>query len=133
VIFNTFGAQILAAVAVPLVVLWKRPIDTNGRVPMQLVSSEDESGGGSSRPMLRLLSDVAQASATHMLYYATINLATTMWAGHLRRHLMLYRIFNPRFMLGAAVLGVVDLVVVFIALGLGVRWNTVSVAEVFGW
>lgn len=141
VIFNHFGAQILAAVAVPLVVLWKRPIDTNGRVPMGLVSSEDETGGdssssgssSSSRPMLRLLSDVAQASATHMLYYATINLATTMWAGHLRRHLMLYRIFSPRFMLGAAALGVVDVIVVVIALGLGLRWNTVSVAEVFGW
>ncbi|KAH8695088.1 putative phosphoethanolamine N-methyltransferase [Talaromyces proteolyticus] len=134
VILNTFGAQILAAVAVPLVVLWKRPIDTHGRVPMHLVTSSPAADSTTpDRSMLHLLSDVAQASATHMLYYATINLATTMWAGHLRRHLMLYRIFSPRFMFGATVLGVVDLIIVVIAVGFGIRWNTVSVAEVFGW
>lgn len=82
--------------------------------------------------MSRLLSDVAQAASTHILYYAVVNLATTMWAGHLRRHLMLYRIFNPRFMQGAAVLGVVDVVVVLISVA-GVRWSTMSVGDVFGW
>ncbi|KAL1970306.1 hypothetical protein VTN77DRAFT_5466 [Rasamsonia byssochlamydoides] len=133
VVLNTFGAQILAAVAVPLTVLWKRPIDTEGRIPMQLVSAQATTSLSSSNsPMLRLLSDVVQAASTHVLYYATINLATTMWAGHLRRHLMLYRIFSPRFMMGATVLGIVDLVVALVAVG-AVRWNTVSVAEVFGW
>lgn len=152
VILNTFGAQILAAVAVPLTVLWKRPIDTQGRIPIQLLdpsSSSAESDAtpatepsesnnqndskNNQSPMLRLLSQVVQAVSTHILYYATINLATTMWAGHLRRHLMLYRIFCPRFMLGAAVLGVVELFAIFIGLGLGVRANTLSVTEVFGW
>ena len=120
VMLNTFGAQILAAVALPLVVLWKRPIDTEGRIPVSSISTD------------RLLSDISQAASTHILYYATINLATSMWAGHLRRHLMLYRVFSPRFMMGAAVLGVVDIVITFIAV-VAVRWNTVSVAEVFGW
>ena len=109
VVLNTFGAQILTAIAVPLVVLWKQPPKKKG-----------------------LLGDVAKAMATHMLYYAVINLATTMWAGWLRRHLMLYRIFSPRFMVGAAVLLIVDLVGIFVALA-GVRWNTLSVAEIFGW
>lgn len=108
VILNTFGAQILTAAAVPLIVLWK---------PQQ---------------RKRLLEAVARAVATHILYYAVINLATTMWAGWLRRHLMLYRVFNPRFLTGAAVLFIVDLVAVFVALG-GVRWNFLSVAEVSGW
>lgn len=149
VTLNTFGAQILAAVAVPLTVLWKRPIETESRFALQLVKKQQENEKAlgqpdtsdktpgtaairSSSPMRRLLSDVAQAASTHLLYYATINLATTMWAGHLRRHLMLYRVFSPRFMLGAAVLGVVDIVVMLVAVG-GVRWNTISVAEVFGW
>ncbi|KAF1997247.1 hypothetical protein P154DRAFT_471438 [Amniculicola lignicola CBS 123094] len=109
VILNTFGAQILCAVAVPGLVLWKQPPKKKG-----------------------LLGDVAKAVSTHMLFYAVINLATTMWAGHLRRHLMLYRIFNPRFMLGAAVMLVVDAVVVFVGLG-GTRLSFLSVAEVFGW
>ncbi|KAE8825486.1 hypothetical protein PTNB85_05915 [Pyrenophora teres f. teres] len=66
VILNTFGAQILCAIAVPCLVLWKVKPQKKG-----------------------LLSVVTRAVATHILFYATINLATTMWAGHLRRHLML--------------------------------------------
>jgi phosphatidylinositol glycan class O len=97
VVLNTFGAQILTAIAVPLTVLWKQP------------------------PRKRLLVAVVRAVATHILYYAVINLATTMWAGWLRRHLMLYRVFSPRFLTGTAVLFVLDLVAVFVALP-GVGW-----------
>ncbi|KAL8678754.1 MAG: hypothetical protein Q9186_004905 [Xanthomendoza sp. 1 TL-2023] len=109
VVLNTYGAQILTAVAVPLVVLWKQPPKKRG-----------------------VLGDVAMAVATFMLYFAAVNLATAMWAGWLRRHLMLYRIFSPRFMTGAAALLVVDLVGIFVAVA-GVRWNLVGVSEVFGW
>lgn len=109
IVLNTFGAQILTTVAVPLVVLWKQSPKKRG-----------------------LLEDVTKAIATNGLYYAVINLATTMWAGWLRRHLMLYRIFSPRFMVGATVLMVVDVVGILFAMG-GVRWNFLSVAEVFGW
>ena len=108
VILNTFGAQILCAVAVPALVLWKVKPQKKG-----------------------LLSMLAKAVATHILFYATINLATMMWAGHLRRHLMLYRIFSPRFMLGAVVLVVVDIVAIFVGLW-GARMSILSVAEVFG-
>lgn len=109
VILNSFGAQILTTVAVPLIVLWKKPPRQKG-----------------------LLGDVAKAFATLILYYAVINLATTMWAGHLRRHLMLFRIFSPRFMTGAAVLLTVDLIGTFVAIG-ALRWNFASIAELFGW
>lgn len=109
VVLNTFGSQILTAIAVPLIVLWKQP---------------------PKKP--RLLGSVAKAMAVHVSYYAVINLATTMWAGWLRRHLMLYRIFSPRFMTGAAVLLVVDLIGALVAIG-GFRWNLLGVNEVFGW
>ena len=109
VVLNTFGAQILTVVAAPLIGLWKQP---------------------PKKP--RLLERVAKALATLILYHAVINLATTMWAGWLRRHLMLYRIFSPRFMTGAAVLLVVDLVGIFVGIG-SLRWNFASIAEVFGW
>jgi phosphatidylinositol glycan class O len=108
VVLNTFGAQILCAIAVPAVVLWKQPPKKRG-----------------------LLGDVAKAIGTHLLFYAVINLATTVCAGHLRRHLMLYRIFSPRFMTGAVVLLVVDVVAIFVAL-LGTRTSFLSVVEVFG-
>jgi phosphatidylinositol glycan class O len=108
VVLNTFGAQILCAVAVPALVLWKVKPQKKG-----------------------LLNMLAKAVATHILFYATINLATTMWAGHLRRHLMLYRIFSPRFMVGAVVLVVVDVVCIAISLW-GARMSILSNAEVFG-
>ncbi|KAL3458671.1 hypothetical protein BJX64DRAFT_218967 [Aspergillus heterothallicus] len=120
VTLNTFGPQILTAVAVPLTVLWKRPLQLS------------DSNNASSKPALKLLSDVAQAAATYILYFATINLATTMWAGHLRRHLMLFRIFCPRFMMGAAALAVVDVIIILFSVA-GVRWSTLSVSEIFGW
>ena len=109
IILNTFGAQILTVIAVPLVVLWKQPPKKTG-----------------------LLGDVSRAMMRHICYYTVINLATTMWAGWLRRHLMLYRIFSPRFMTGAAVLLVIDLVGALVAVG-GYRWNVIAVNEVFGW
>ena len=109
VVLNTYGAQILTAIAVPLIALWKQPATKRG-----------------------LLGNVAKVLATMLLYYAVINLATIMWAGHLRRHLMLYRIFSPRYMSGAAVLLVVDIVGALVSLGL-LRWNFQNIAEVFGW
>ena len=109
VMLNTFGAQIMTAAAIPLIALWKQPAKKPG-----------------------LMGNVASALATFLLYHATINVATTMWAGHLRRHLMLFRIFNPRFMTASAVLLIVDLIGNLV--GLGALWfNISSIAEVFGW
>ena len=109
VALNSFGAQILAASAVPLLVLWKQKPRKKG-----------------------LLRSVVTALSWHVTYYAIVCLATTMWAGHLRRHLMLYRIFSPKFMTAALVLVVVDVIGICVAL-VGVRFNGLSVGEVFGW
>jgi phosphatidylinositol glycan class O len=109
VALNSFGAQILAAAAIPLIVLWKQKPRKKG-----------------------ILKSVGTAMAWHAAYYAVTGLATTMWAGHLRRHLMLYRIFSPKFMVAALVLLVVDAIGIIVAL-VGVRWNTLSVGEIFGW
>ncbi|TVY26124.1 GPI ethanolamine phosphate transferase [Lachnellula hyalina] len=109
VALNSFGAQILAAAAVPLIVLWKQKPKKKG-----------------------ILRSVISALAWHIAYYAVISLATTMWAGHLRRHLMLYRIFCPKFMTAAVVMLVVDVVGIVVAL-VGVRCNSMAIGEVFGW
>ncbi len=114
IVLNTFGPQILCAAAVPLTVLWKRPV--------------------SKRPewMKGVIRDVMSAMLAHAAYYATIQLATTMWAGHLRRHLMLYRVFMPRFLMSSALLVVVDAVLLVVAWS-ALRTNTLSIGEVMGY
>jgi phosphatidylinositol glycan class O len=106
---NTFAGQILAVVCVPLLVLWKTGPKRKG-----------------------VLEAVSRALGVFVSFYAVEALATMMWAGHLRRHLMLYRVFSPRFMMGAVVLLVVDLVGILVGLA-GVRSNGLAVGEVFGW
>ncbi|RVX71117.1 hypothetical protein B0A52_03483 [Exophiala mesophila] len=112
IILNTFGPQIICAAAVPLTVLWKRP------------TSRSATQG--------LWGDVLNACLKHMLYYAAIQLATTAWAGHLRRHLMLYRVFMPRYLMSTVILIVVDVVLVAVALT-GTRLTGLSVGKVFGY
>lgn len=111
VILNTFGAQILCAIALPLTVFWKTDANQHPR---------------------RLVHRLVRAWAVFVIYFAVEALATTMWAAHLRRHLMLYRIFSPRFMLAAVVLLCMDIVGLLVV-GLGSRVSALSVAEVFGW
>ena len=107
---NTFPGHFLAAASVPLLVLWK--------------TSPRRRGG--------LLTPTSRALAGFVAYFAVEALATMAWACHLRRHLMLYRVFNPRFMLAAAALLVVDIVAIVLGL-VGLRSNTLAISEVFGW
>lgn len=114
VVGNTLGAPILAALAVPLIALWKAP-------PKRSVG--DKEG---------LLSKVAKAATTFMLFQTTITTASVVCAGWLRRHLMLYRVFCPRFMLGAVTLLVVELVCIVLGVG-ALRWNWSAVGDIFGY
>ncbi|KAF2097511.1 hypothetical protein NA57DRAFT_41610 [Rhizodiscina lignyota] len=109
IVLNSLGAQILCAIAVPLTQLWKVPPRKQG-----------------------LMGSVTRAMTQHFLFYAVIGLATTLWAGHLRRHLMLYRVFMPRFLMATVVGAVVQVVGIFVGIG-GLRWTFLSVGEVFGW
>ncbi|KAM4055230.1 type I phosphodiesterase / nucleotide pyrophosphatase [Hirsutella rhossiliensis] len=109
VALNTFAGQVLAAACVPLLALWKTGPKQRG-----------------------VLEAVARAAGIFVAYYAVEALATMSWAGWLRRHLMLYRVFSPRFMMAAVLLLVLDVVVVAVTLA-GLRSNTLSVSEVFGW
>ncbi|KAL8381462.1 hypothetical protein RB595_005634 [Gaeumannomyces hyphopodioides] len=110
VALNTFAPHFLAAAALPLLVVWKV--------------------GPKGRGLLGRLS--ARAAAVFVAYFAVQSVATMAWAAHLRRHLMLFRVFCPRFMMGAAVLLLVDIAVVAVSL-VGFRCNSLAVAEVFGW
>lgn len=110
VALNTFGAHILCAFAVPLTALWKADARQEPK---------------------KLTNKVFVAAGWFLAYFAAESLATTMWAAHLRRHLMLYRIFSPRWMVASAVMLVVDICGVLAGVA---GWaNAESVGGVFGW
>lgn len=109
VILNSFAGQIIAAASVPLLALWKVGPKQKG-----------------------VLETATRGIGVFIIYYAVEALATMSWAGWLRRHLMLYRVFSPRFMLASTVLLVLDLVTILVTLT-GLRSNTLSLGEVFGW
>ncbi|EGX90838.1 phosphoethanolamine N-methyltransferase, putative [Cordyceps militaris CM01] len=106
---NTFAAQILAVASLPLLALWKVGPKQRG-----------------------VLETVSRALGVYIAYYAVEALATISWAGWLRRHLMLYRVFSPRFMTAALLLLLLDVLGILITLT-GVRSNSLAISEVFGW
>ncbi|CAG8492280.1 10526_t:CDS:2 [Paraglomus occultum] len=95
---NTFGSQILFSAAVPLAALWNLP--PKREVPMY--------------------QNVMKIVLYYMLYNSILTLSASFFAAWFRRHLMVWKIFAPRFMLGGLSLVVSDLVVVVIAVGVGV-------------
>ncbi|KAF4984156.1 hypothetical protein FZEAL_601 [Fusarium zealandicum] len=109
VALNTFAGQILAAASVPLLALWKVGPKQKG-----------------------VLDTATRSLGVFIAYFAVEALATMSWAGWLRRHLMLYRVFCPRFMIAGVVLIVLDLVAILVTLA-GLRSNTLALSEVFGW
>lgn len=138
-LLNTFAGQILCAAAVPLVVLWRRPYrftSPSSSAPAASMALTGPSSGAAqdwrSHDRLALLAAMARAAATHFAVYAVLNASTTAFAAVLRRHLMLYRVFCPRWMLGVAGMVVVELVLAWIALA-GSACSVGSVAGVLGW
>ncbi|CAG8578568.1 279_t:CDS:2 [Paraglomus brasilianum] len=95
---NTFGSQILFSAAVPLAALWNLP--PKREVPMY--------------------QNVMKVVLYYMLYNSLLTLSASFFAAWFRRHLMVWKIFAPRFMLGGLSLVVSDLVIVVIAVGVGV-------------
>lgn len=111
VAMNTFGSSILCALSVPLIVLWKREARTLPRV---------------------LVDELCAAIGWFLAVFVGWTGITSVMAGHLRRHLMLYRVFSPRWMVGSLMSLVVQSVVVGVV-GWAVYRNTLSVSDIFGW
>ncbi|WVO18035.1 hypothetical protein L204_105733 [Cryptococcus depauperatus] len=99
VIINTWGSFFLTAVAVPLLAIWNISPRPRGSVPT--------------------LAHSLQLILAFLVYHTTVTFASAVTAAWLRRHLMVWKVFAPRFMLAGVTLLVVDMGV---ALGLvGVR------------
>ncbi|KAK9322466.1 hypothetical protein V1517DRAFT_323229 [Lipomyces orientalis] len=94
-IFNTFGPFILAGLAVPLTVFYKLSPS-----PRDFRASEATMGR------------VVRAGTGAMIYGGALALINCITTIVLRRHLMVWKIFAPRFMLAGATVLAIDVAVV---------------------
>ncbi|KAI0722060.1 hypothetical protein C8Q72DRAFT_64636 [Fomitopsis betulina] len=113
VVMNTVGPQFLLALAVPLVALWNVE-------PLPQPAAGAFVTGGAVRAALGM-----------MLYHSVLLLGSAASSAWLRRHLMVWKIFAPRFMNAAVTLVAVD-VAVLLGVGLGVGRITSQAADMFG-
>lgn len=122
VMLNSFGPWLLAGLSAPLLALWNfsprpdpqsRPTDKQPRLDQEVQR------------------DIALTCLGMMLYYASLAFGTAVSAAILRRHLMVWKVFAPRFMVGVAALFFVD-IGVLLGVGIGVMRITGSVNRIFG-
>ena len=97
IVLNTFGPFILVALSVALLTLWKQP-------PSVL------------QPQT-ILARIVSNSGTLLIYNSVLCLSSFVWVTHFRRHLMVWKIFCPRFLFASLCLIVSQLVVTFITIG----------------
>lgn len=97
IVINTFGPHIIVALSVALLTLWKQP-------------------PGVLKPQT-LLARIVSNCGMLLIYNTVLCLSSFVWVTHFRRHLMVWKIFCPRFMLSSMCLIVTQLVVTFITVG----------------
>ncbi|KAI8855308.1 hypothetical protein BC829DRAFT_378563 [Chytridium lagenaria] len=104
VALNTFGGPILALLSAPLLPLWRRPVvgQTQGRT----------------------VREITWSVMWHGLATAMVSVMATVMCGHFRRHLMVWKIFAPKFIFADVTLLLVDgLSMVVVLLALWLPWT----------
>lgn len=96
ILLNTFGPFILIGLAVPLLSLWR-------------ISPTQKPIG--------LISKVVENGTTLIIYQTFLTLSTLIMSNHFRRHLMVWKIFAPRFMLNSIILILLNIVITCIGIG----------------
>lgn len=111
VVLNSFGPLFLAGLAAPLLALWNRSPH-----PAPSVSATENTA-----PQLdvKIKGEATLSALGMMMYFATLLFGTAVSAAVLRRHLMVWKVFAPRFMAGVVGVLVVD-VAVLVGVGIGV-------------
>lgn len=95
IVLNTFGPFFLVALAVPLITIWKI-------VP-------------SPKP-ITVLSQIITNITTLSTYFLFTGLSSSIFAAHFRRHLMVWKIFAPRFMLSAMLIILINIFLIVVTL-----------------
>ncbi|SCV04217.1 LAME_0H16688g1_1 [Lachancea meyersii CBS 8951] len=96
IVMNTFGPHIIVALSVALLTLWRQP-------PTVL------------KPQT-LLARVVSNCGMLLIYNTVLCLSSFVWVTHFRRHLMVWKIFCPRFMLASLSLIVLQVIITLITI-----------------
>ncbi|KAF9467526.1 hypothetical protein BDZ94DRAFT_963151 [Collybia nuda] len=113
IVLNSIGPLFLMGLAVPLLALWNR-------APLPNLTPTPDDPDPVSEPDNQIKGESTLAALGIMMYYAMLLLGTAVSAAILRRHLMVWKVFAPRFMLG--VLGVLATdIAVLVGVGVGVE------------
>ncbi|CAR23310.1 mannose-ethanolamine phosphotransferase GPI13 [Lachancea thermotolerans CBS 6340] len=96
IVLNTFGPHIIVALSVALLTLWKQP-------PSVL------------KPQT-LLARIVSNCGMLLIYNTVLCLSSFVWVTHFRRHLMVWKIFCPRFMFASLSLIVTQVIVTLVTI-----------------
>lgn len=127
VVLNTFGPIAIAALAAPLFALW----NIDPPKPNTPTNQDGSSELTSRSPSSLVLSRTLKLTLGTTLYHSALTFGTAFGSAALRRHLMVWKVFAPRFMLGGASLLIVDVALVF-GVGVGVSRVVRKVEKTFG-
>ena len=111
IVLNTFGLFILVCVALPLITLWRLPPST--------------------KP-ITILSQIVTNVTTLMTYQTLTSILSFIFVAHFRRHLMVWKVFAPRFMLSAILLVVFNVSLTAVTMGFSTRRLVTQVNRIFG-
>ena len=129
VILNTFGPTTLIALATLLLGIWNvAPLDTTTTASSRSHRASDAPPKGHQARVATLTA--VRAALGISQYFAALLLGSAISAALLRRHLMVWKVFAPRYMLGAVELICVD-VAVLVGLWLGVGRIISRITRVF--
>ncbi|KAG6820864.1 hypothetical protein H0H93_010691 [Arthromyces matolae] len=131
VALNSIGPLLIMALAAPLLALWNRAPVSNILKPSQKKPSEDKKEQEMIAPDSQVKGESTLAAVGYMAYYATLLLGAAISAAILRRHLMVWKVFAPRFMVGVLGVVVADIGVV-LGVGVGVERITYRIGRMFG-
>ena len=128
VVLNSVGPSFVFGLAVPLVALWnKAPLRPGSTASSTKTSTRKETERQKQQPQEQLGSPQNQINSEStlaalgiMIYYSALLLGTAVSAAILRRHLMVWKVFAPRFMAAVLELLAVD-VAVLLGLLVGVK------------
>ncbi|KAG7665383.1 GPI13 [[Candida] subhashii] len=108
---NTFGPFLIICLSIPLITLW-RIIPSN-------------------KP-ITVLSQIITNATTLITYYLLTGLSSLIFAAHFRRHLMVWKIFAPRFMLSGLLIIVMNVFMILVTLWFGTGRILTQVNRIFG-